>query len=721
VTGWQDLHDEGVRLLLADDVAAGRAALERARRVAVGEQLATTLVNLAAAADLAGDPAEAVDLLAEAAGAAGPGPRGAAVLATRARVLADLGRWEEAWQDAERGSADAEPHERAVLHDVRAGLLIAAGRWAEAEVEALAAVDLGLTAAPEVVVDAYAKLADICEATGDHDRARSYREHALRPGGVRPVDPRWQESVRHNARGAALAAAGRVADAAAAFDAAHGATLGSDDAQALVCRAAAAGNLAGAAASLGRSREAIAWNTEAVESARAALARVGDEYGTAGVLANALLARAQLLRHASRHAEALADLDEASALAGGEPSPAGDGGPARAPRPPVAALRPSIVAVRASVLAACGRFGEAAAEARAALDLAYGSAPEPAAFAHLALAEIAGATGDRAGGAEHLGLARDLAAATGDRTTGATALTALARSAYLDDDHDRAAALYDEAEALLREAGDDRAIATCLHGRAAVEVRLGRPEVALGLLDRVLAEWGDDATPVGLIAVDQVRGAALEESGRYAAADECYGRAVAVAERAGLWHVALGVAWWRADALVRWASTVDGERRRELCARSLDLALPAALAAEAVRQRFAHGPLRERWVALAAAPAVRAALTAVASLGDVELAAAYVDHLAGTVSLSPDGDRRLPREELVALPAPPVTEEDHLPHAASFVAGAEDDPAFPATGFALPPRVRVDPAEPSALDPWIDVAERRYGFPVRAGGAVASW
>ncbi|MBB5958007.1 tetratricopeptide (TPR) repeat protein [Saccharothrix tamanrassetensis] len=697
---WRKLNDEGVRLLQAGDVAGGRAALERAYRKAFGEDRASILVNLAAAADLAGDRVRAADLLTEALRLTGEASR-AVVLASRADVLLGLERWDEAWQDVERGLVDAPPHAEAMLRNVRTGLLMVAGRLAEAEAEALATVELATRAAPDFVVHAYTNLAAIAEASGDADRAATYRRLVERPAGVRPIDPRWHESVNFNSQGAMLAASGDVASAASAFEAAYRATLGSDDTEALVCRAAVAGNLAGLAGLLGDGAEALRWNTEAVTLARAVIARVGDEYGTVDVLTSALIARAENLRHAARHAEALADLDDAVALAGSQPS---------------------IVAVRASVLAACGRFGEAAAEAHTALDLAYGSAPQLAAFVHTTLAEVAGATGDPAGSAEHLGLARDLAAATGDVGAQATAVLSLARLAYLDSANDRAAALYDEAENLVRATGNRRGLVVCLLGRAAVEVGSGRPREALALLDRAVEGLGDGATPVERIAIHQVQGAALETLEEYAAADERYDAAAGIGERAGLWHVVLGVAWWRADALIRWASTVDGDRRRELCERALDLALPAALAAEAVRQRFGHGPLRERWVALAAAPAIRSAFAAVSSLGDVELAAAYIDHIAGTVSLSPAEEQPLARGELVSLPPPPAAaEEEHLPYAASFVGGAGDDPAFPPVGFALPPRVRVDPALPSTLDGWIDIAERRYGFPVRSERAVASW
>jgi hypothetical protein len=263
---------------------------------------------------------------------------------------------------------------------------------------------------------------------------------------------------------------------------------------------------------------------------------------------------------------------------------------------------------------------------------------------------------------------------------------------------------------------DPRHLAACIVGRAANAVLRGRPADAVALVDQAHVLLGPDATPMELVAVHQVRGSACEAAGDFAAAETCYADAAAECAAAGLWHVALGMAWWRADALVRRAAAVTGDERRTIAELALDLALPAALASEAVRQRFPHGPLRERWVALASAPATRSAFLAIRAVEDVALAAAYIDHLAGAVSFEADGALPVARGELVSLPEPPMSEA-HLPYAASGLLSA----AEPAAGFELPPRVRVDPTISSTLDEWIDVAEERYGFPVRSAQAVASW
>ncbi|MFJ6672937.1 hypothetical protein ACIQMJ_17640 [Actinosynnema sp. NPDC091369] len=694
---WSALNDEGVRLAAAGDVAGARATLGAALAAAPPHDRAHVLVNLAHVSD---DQQRAVDLLTEAV-AVGEGRLRVIALAARADLLPWLDRWDEAWRDVESALVDADPVAEVVLRTTRVGLLMAAGRLAEAEADATHAVDLAAQHAPEYLENLYGSLALLADEAGDEQRAAMYRTLSDNPG-RQPLGPRWRRFVELNAAGVALLEAGDRAAARSAFDAAYRETLDADDrddpedVEAVVCRAGVAGNLAGVA---DQPDDAVRWSTEAIEAAREALSQVGDAYGSATVLVNALVSRAAARQAQTRLPEALTDLDDALDVV----TAADDG----------ESYEATVRAVRARVLATGGWFAEAADEAGRALDLAYSAAPELAASVHLTLAEVTSATGDLAGAAEHLALARDLSAATGDVPGEVTALLSSARLAYLSSDADRADALYDEADSLITDDPHRRAV--CLHGRAAVAVLRGRPREALALADRALALLGT-TSPLQEVAVHQVRGSAFEAAQDFAEAETCYARAAEVCEAAGLWHVVLGMAWWRADALVRRAAAVTGDERQRLGHRALDLALPAALAAEAVRQRFPHGPLRERWVALASAPATRSAFLAIRAVQDVALAAEYVDHVAGSVSLHAEGAAQVERGELVALPAPPEVEA-HLPYAAAGLATGAD----PASGFDLPPRVRLDPAVPTALDAWIDLAERRYGFPVRSDRAVASW
>lgn len=63
-----------------------------------------------------------------------------------------------------------------------------------------------------------------------------------------------------------------------------------------------------------------------------------------------------------------------------------------------------------------------------------------------------------------------------------------------------------------------------------------------------------------------------------------------------------------------------------------------------------------------------------------------------------------------------------LPFTASALwAYAEETGEHPTPRLALPPRLRIDPDRPSVLSDWIDLAEQRYGFPVRAQETIDSW
>ncbi|MFI7672059.1 hypothetical protein [Actinophytocola sp. NPDC049390] len=722
---WQQLHDEGVRLLQSGDVEAAAAALEAARRMTMTDDVdveglawrASTLANLAALAGHQGDldratrlVTDAVELTAaverEVGDRFGTTAVRANAYALRAQVAIRAGRADEAFADVDRGLTDAavagddrEPLTIA-LHNVRTGLLMVTGRLSEAQDAALATVELALAHSPELAADPYTNLALIADAVGDDEHATMYRRLAESTmDGVRPIGERWRRCVELNAQGAELVQSGDLRAAAATLDEAYRETLVPDesedgDVEALVCRAAIAGNRAGLAATLGDFDDALRLSTESIDLAREIEARVGDEYGTTADRIGALTTRAQYLRYKSRYAEALRDLDEAAEAVPGD-------GPAAV----------SLHHVRATVLAAAGRFEEAVAAAGTALDVAGRVAPHLSPYPHMTLADIAEATGDAAVSAEHLDLARVLFATVGDANGEAAALLGLARLSYLDGQNDVADERYGAAEELFARIGNTLQLTTCLHGRAAVAVSRGEPRTALTLLDRVLDALGPDPAPIPLVATYHVQGGALEALGEFAEAEQRYRAARESSERAGLWHAALGMDWWLADALARWAATVPTEdERRELRRRSLDLALPAALAAEALRQRFAPGPMRERWVALAAAPATRAALAAIAALDDVELAGAYLDHLAAAVSLPGEsaqssGARPVRPDEVVTLPAPaPGTGPACGPHA-----------------FALPPRVRLDPDVRSVLDDWIDLAEARYALAVRSTEAVRSW
>lgn len=543
-----------------------------------------------------------------------------------------------------------------------------------------------------------------------------------------PAGPHWQQWKDLHNQGALRAAEGDWEAAAALVHQAYELTLNaSGDPEALARRAQTLINLA----SLTEGDEAVGLINTAIDLTHECEALVGDEFGTVSLRATLFATRAQIVLNTGAWQEPLADLRRSLDIdpADGTAQPVlgnlitwciqlahalrhhADFAQARQvldagleaitwfPLPQDAGLA-ALRSTRAAVLATAGDYAEAAAEAEQAMALAEKAAPHLIPNIHLALADIADGTGDQATAAEHLHLARELFAALGESDGEAIALNSLGRLAHLDGRDDEATQHY---AAAARLGTDPWHQVASRFGLAAAAVTQSRPQEALRLLEDVPVD-----SPRLLASVLSVRGNAYESMAEFAKADECFDEARAVCAENGLWHMALTLDWWRADALHR--RVLHGVPQPELGARALDLALPAALAAEAARRRFRAGPLRERWIAQAAAPATKAALVAIGATLDVPLAAAFLDHLAATVSL-PGQSVTTVHSDLLALPEP----ED----LALAAAGSGEPLSTPE--LMVPPRVRANVAVPTPLEPWLDLAERRYGIQVRSAEVVRSW
>nr|WP_042193579.1 tetratricopeptide repeat protein [Kibdelosporangium sp. MJ126-NF4]CEL20782.1 Tetratricopeptide TPR_2 [Kibdelosporangium sp. MJ126-NF4]CTQ98414.1 Tetratricopeptide TPR_2 [Kibdelosporangium sp. MJ126-NF4] len=546
-----------------------------------------------------------------------------------------------------------------------------------------------------------------------------------------PAGPRWQRWKKLHNKGALHASNGNWAAAARLVRKAYELTLAApDDPEALARRAQTLINLAG----LTEGDEAIALITTAIELTQECEALVGDKFGTVSLRATLFATRAQIVLNTGAWQEPLADLRQSLDMepANETAQPVlgnlltwyiqlahalrhhADFAQARQvldagleaitwfPLPQEAGLA-ALRSTRALVLAAAGDYTEAVADADKAMALAEKAAPQLIPNVHQALAEIADGTGDQATAAEHLHLARELFAAIGEGDGEAVALNSLGRLAHLAGRDDEAITHYDAAAQL---GTDPWHRVASQFGRAAAAITQSRPAEAL----RLLADAPMDSPRIGS-AVLLVRGNAYESMAEFAKADECFDQARAVCVQNGLWHMTLTLDWWRADALYR--RVLHGVPQEELATRALDLALPAALAAEAARWRFRAGPLRERWITQAAAPATKAALVAIGATVDVPLAAAYLDHLAAAVSLPGQAAEAVSPApaDLLSLPEP-----DDL----ALAAAGEGEP-LAAPELLVPPRVRANLAVASPLDPWLDLAEQRYGIQVRSAEVVRSW
>ncbi|WP_084515442.1 tetratricopeptide repeat protein [Nocardia acidivorans] len=160
-----------------------------------------------------------------------------------------------------------------------------------------------------------------------------------------------------------------------------------------------------------------------------------------------------------------------------------------------------------------------------------------------------------------------------------------------------------------------------------------------------------------------------------------------------------------------------------MLARAVDLAVPAALALDAVRYELPDGAQRETWNRRIADPAMRLAFRYAYLAGDAGLLADLVESACAGTTLDID---RLARqtarvsldalEPLEPLPTNPGPLNDALQLGTALAAVA----ARAGLPVALPPRVAVAPDGHIALAAGIAAAEQRYGRPLRDNRVVRS-
>lgn len=444
-------------------------------------------------------------------------------------------------------------------------------------------------------------------------------------------------------------------------------------------RARALGNLAAVALDEGEVEEAIRFARAAVR-----IDAPGVREAAAALLGCALLL-------AARYDEALAALSEVdgSALA---------------------------AHTRARALVALGRPAEAEPAARAALDLA----PTPGVLVTLALAGQA--TGDP-DAADHVELAAEL------RTGASNPLERedLARFALGAGDLDAADRHYDLAAEGFAALGLESRAAHCLVGRAAVAVRRTQLTKANRLLRKAvkaLVRAGDD---LALIECHTIHGRMLLSARLHRAAEDSFLAARALAVRHEAWHEAARIDAGRAEAALGSIGRLTrGSTRADRLGSALNLALPAALATDALRHRFAPGAARERWVRTVSEPVFALALRIIAELGWSNLAMEVVENKAAGVA--PDTGKStvesLPEVPVLRSPYRMADAGEQLPYAAAaLTAGLRTGPdSTPiAAGFAVPPMIEVMPSGESLLEPWIDAARERYHLQVRSTEQVRAW
>ncbi|MFI1465099.1 tetratricopeptide repeat protein [Nocardia carnea] len=526
------------------------------------------------------------------------------------------------------------------------------------------------------------------------------------PGGLGPrwehIEPLFTEMARAQAAGGPAAAepvVRRIYEATSADDV---------DALGLDIRARALSNLAAIAEAKGALEEAVSFANEAVELCRTVEVRLGSARRTGDVRIGAVINRAQTYALLGRHAEGIADLTAAEAEIDAD-------------APPLLSF--SLHNALGFAYLAVERYAEAEAEFRIARDIALDHEPRLLADAYSGLAALAHRTGDRRLAREQLDLARELH--TTDAAAAARADENLARILLEQGDVEGAEARFAAAELGYERGGDPRGAAGCRYGRAAVLLARGKLLPARKIAKQALTGFTEQGDLAARVATHLLLGDIYAQGMRFADSEDQYLTARALCEEQGTMHEVAridvrraGVAHAAAGVAVR-----PSEKRRRLEG-ALNLALPAALATDAMRQRFAPGPVRERWVTGVASVALSIALQVITSLQHTRFAVELLEFVCSSSSVDM-GTATTGRTDLPALARP------DSPFGTDFTLVAEGradtlgdatvDIALPGGAPALPPRVRAVPDGNDEFLEWIAEAERRYRLDIRSADLIDAW
>ena len=517
------------------------------------------------------------------------------------------------------------------------------------------------------------------------------------PARWRHVEPLFAELASAYASGGPIAAEAATRRILAATE------VTDVDAVGLDLRGRALSNLSAIAEARGDAPAAIDFATKAIAACMAAEASIGSARRTAEVRFGAVINRAQTLALVGRSMEALQDLE----VLGAEFDDA---------TPPVLAFgRHNTLG---GILLDRERFGDAEVALRAALTIALTHEPRFASYAYSGLAALTHRTGDPRLAAEQLEISRQLQA-SGPIAVARTDEN-LGRLLLERGEIDAAEERFLAAEEGYGRGGDPRSASVSRLGRAAVLLARGKPAAARGLAERVHAEVVAQGDVWAQFQAELLLGDILVAQWRFPAADAAYRRAREVSASAGALHEVARIDVRRAVAALTAAERSLFRAEKERMRRAaLDLALPAALATDALRERFTAGPMRERWIRTVAAVAFEVALQSITVLAETRLAVEVIEFLCSSPSLdafapSVSASERAPETGRVRFD---VLEEPY-----ALIAAGEPAPHSPAAsgGGALPLFVRALPGDES-FRVWISEAEHRYRVAIRAAGAIDAW
>ncbi|AHH97236.1 hypothetical protein [Kutzneria albida] len=416
------------------------------------------------------------------------------------------------------------------------------------------------------------------------------------------------------------------------------------------------------------------------------------------LMLKALIGRADLCRKAGDLDSALAGLNEAAVLL---PGFEGDGTRAA-----------ELGNTRASVLMSRGEW--AAAEEIAALTLSTtDSTVSTVPYLLTNLGVICASTGRYDLAEDYLAQAGEL---LGDapQLLGHRGFVALRRGEF-----EEAERLYTEASVLFEQRGQAADLAVCEQARGLLAALRGNAVRAADLMALSMAAFEQHG--LAIAAADSALSAS-QQAYRRGDVHEM----VRLAEQARGVYESRGVYERCAQTDFIMAASIEeglarsayGEHEAQAIDSALALAIPAALALEAMRCDFATGHARAQWLAFAE-EAMRLAFRLAARRGDPGLIFELVEFRCAGVPL----DRAVGVVgEPGGLPDPAARVADTAPGATELSGVAADIAATVGLRVTLPPKVLMSADSGRvALSEYIEAAEQRYRRRIVSEESVASW
>ncbi|MEU6584248.1 tetratricopeptide repeat protein [Nocardia sp. NPDC046763] len=275
----------------------------------------------------------------------------------------------------------------------------------------------------------------------------------------------------------------------------------------------------------------------------------------------------------------------------------------------------------------------------------------------------------------------------------------------------------DDAEPLLAAAQEHFEAAGAAH-RAGIGLKVmgfiaehrGRPEVAQARYREALHRFEESRAVIDAADVRLRLAAMAFTAGRFEEGESELAAARATYSVRGLGLHCAQLDYWHAGLLEPLVAQVPG-----LLARAVDLAVPAALALDAVRYELPDGAQRDTWNRRIVNPALRLAFRYSYLAGDARLVADLIENQCAGSIVDIDRLSEAPPAPLdLFQPFEPPSESAAVHDALQLGTALAAVAAGAGLPVSPPPRVSVPPDGHIALSAWLDAAEQRYGRRVRA-------